>query len=259
MTKFRTSIAYIGITSVLALSTACLEDEPTEQDYDDVAQGISAAISDGQGGGDVGSMNDALALAGNLAPDDITATGEGSYQGERAGLTYSYSVTCRDSADGEAAACDPATTDVAQVVVAWDGSLDLPQYQADASRTGDWTLSNIQSGTAAFNGDGTFSFDSEFMSLDGNRTRTYQLDYTATYNNVLVDVDTGALSGGTAIFTVDAARTASNQFRDVEAEFSIEVDVTFNGDGTATLVLDGGRSYDLELANGTVVRGSRDF
>lgn len=254
MSKLQTSVATLGLAGALVLGTACMTDDPTEQDYDDVARSVSVAISDGQGGGDVGSMSDSIALAGNSAPEGVTAMGDGSFQGERAGLTYSYSITCQDSPSGPATLCDASTTDVARVVVAWAGSLDLPQYDASASRNGDWTLSDIQSGTAAFNGDGTFSFDSEFVSLDGNRTRTYQLDYAARYNDVLIDVATEAPVGGNAVFNVSADRTASNQFRDVEVSFDIEVDVTFNGNGTATLVLDGSRSYDLELASGVIVR-----
>jgi|GEM_PF-1325438 len=259
MTKnnLRTTIAYIALSSLLVVGAAsCVTDEPTEEDYDDVAQGISVAISDGQGGGDMGSIADALSLAAAITPDGFSATAEGSYQGQHAGLNYSYEITCRDAAGGPAVACNPDTTDEARLVVAWDGTLDLPQYDAAATRTGDWTLSGIQSGTATLNGDGSFSFDSEFMSLDGNRMRTWQLDYAASYDGVQIDVDTAAAVGGNAVFNVAARRTASNRFRDVEAEFDIEVDVTFNGDGTATLLLDGSRSYELELASGVVIKRS---
>lgn len=252
--QLRTTIAYIALSSLIVAGTACVTDEPTEQDYDDVARGISVAISDGQGGGDTGSIAHALELAAAITPDGFDATAEGSYEGEHAGLNYSYAITCRDAEGGPAVACDPSTTDLARLVIDWDGTLALPQYTAAANRTGDWTLSGIQSGTAAFNGEGSFSFDSEFVSLDGNRMRTWQLDYAASYDDVLVDVATAQPLGGNAQFSVAARRTASNQFRDVEAEFDIDVDVTFNGDGTATLVLDGSRSYELVLASGVVVK-----
>jgi hypothetical protein len=98
---------------------------------------------------------------------------------------------------------------------------------------------------AVFNGAGAFDLQSEFNSLDGNRMRTYLLDYDATYEDVAIDLNNLRAVGGNATFVVHAERTASNRFRDVEAEFDIVADVTFTENGPQ-IVLDGDRYYDFQ-------------
>jgi hypothetical protein len=227
--------------------------EISQSDYDDVAQGIAAAVSDGQGGGDTGSMADGIALAQGELPPGFSQMGNGSFVGARGGLNYEYTLTCRDAATADPSACGP-TTDIANLVVTWDGNLDLDRYDAAVTRTGDWTLSNILSDTARFNGNGTFTFDSQFLSYDGARTRTFEFDYEANYEDVLIDVATREPVGGEAIFDVSARRTADNARRSVEAEFDVHVAIAFAADGTALLTLDGERHYELTLANGTVIK-----
>lgn len=244
------SLSRLLAAAALALTAGACKagnNEISEDDYDDVAQGISQSIP-----ADTGSMEDGVALAEAEEPAGLSETGSGEFSGVRGGLSYSYTITCQDSPEGPATACGD-TTDVANLVVAWDGQIDTARYDATVSRTGDWTLSDIQSGTAAFNGDGTFDIQSEFMAAFRPATRTYMLDYDAHYDNVLFDVATREPIGGVATFDVSARRTGSNSFRDVEAEFDIQVVATFHDDGTVTLVLDGTRSYQFDLAAGVIV------
>ncbi|MEL6760744.1 MAG: hypothetical protein AAFP04_10115 [Myxococcota bacterium] len=222
---------------------ACGSDEPTAEDYDDVAAAVAPLVVGDNG--DTASMDDALSVStGDLAPG-LTRSGEGSVRGSRGGVSYSYDVSCLDGAGDAQTSCN-SETDTASVNVAWDGDFNTLRYDTSLSRTGSWTLTGITGATAVLDGEGTFDVDSEFQSLDGNRRRTYMLSYAAEYEGVLIDTATRQAVGGRAFFEIAADRTASNRFRDVEASFDIEADVTFNDDGSATLILDGERIYELE-------------
>lgn len=232
----------ISASMPLAL-VACGSDEPTEEDYDDVATAVAPLVVGDNG--DTASMDDAFsASTGDLAPG-LTRSGEGSVRGTRGGVSYSYDVSCLDAAGNVQASCS-SETDTASVSVAWDGGFNTLRYDTSVSRTGSWTLTGITGATAVLDGEGTFEVDSEFQSLDGNRMRTYKLSYAAEYEGVLIDTATRQAAGGRAFFEIAADRTASNRFRDVEASFDIEADLTFNADGSATLILDGERTYELE-------------
>ena len=241
----------------LLLSSAaivgCSRGEPTEQDYDDVALAVGTMVAGSSSDGEVAEMADAIVMSQGDTPTGLTRSGSGDLQGTRGSLTYDFSVSCLDVTGAAQEQCDE-NTDMSRVVVDWSGQVDWPRYDATVNRTGDWMLSNIQSGVARFEGQGTFDISSEFLSLDGNRMRTFQLSYAADYDSILIDTATKAIQGGTASYEIAAQRTASNRFRDVDAEFDISATVTFASDGTAVLELDGNRSYNIELASGAVTR-----
>lgn len=242
----------ILLAAAIAAPGCAAKDEPTEQDYNDVAQALGSMVAGNGSEGEVAEMGTVLNISAGDMPEGLTLSGSGSVQGQRGSLDYSFSIDCLDANGDAQAQCDEST-DSAAVAVDWSGAIDWATFDASVSRDGNWTLTDIQSGTAVFNGEGNFSFDSEFMSLDGQRTRTFSLDYAANYDDILIDVATHQLQGGTASYSISAARTGSNQFRDVEAEFDIDAVLTFNGDGSATLVLDGSHSYQLDLNNGIVI------
>ena len=237
------------IVGLLFAAVGC-NSGPTDEDYDDVAASVGALTAN-DSGGDVGSMDDAVAASQGEAPEGMTMSGSGSLSGERGGLQYEYELTCSNEGGDVLAACDE-TTDTAHLTVAWSGELDLPRYQATVSRTGDWTLSDLQSDTVTLNGEGTFDVDSSFTALFRDETRTLRLSYDASYDAVQISKAQRQPVGGTASFAVHMERTRSRGARDVEAEFDIDAVVTFAQDGTAHLDLDGERSYVIHLADGTV-------
>jgi hypothetical protein len=138
-------------------------------------------------------------------------------------------------------------------MLSWSGSLDLPNVSASVDRTGDWTLSGIQSGTPTFAGEGTFSFDISVTSIFRPVTASYHLDYDATYNNVKLDA-THRPVGGSVHYAISAEHTVTGTRGSGSGSFDIDAVVTFASDGTATLSLDGSRHYQVNLATGVVTR-----
>jgi hypothetical protein len=239
--------------SALVTTVGCKKsDEPTDEDYDDVASAVGALVSN-DSGGETGSMEDSIDIASGELPDGVSQMGSGSFQGLRAGLTYEYSVTCKDAGGAVQEACD-AQTDSANLVVDWSGELNLPRYQASVARSGDWTLSGLQTDTAHFSGHGSFDIDTEFTSFFGNRTRTFNLDYDADYQDVTFDRIGREFIGGEIHYDVIAQRTRTRGDTDVEVELVISVDVAFHDDGHATITLDGSRKYDLDVGSGQLAK-----
>ncbi len=238
-------IAATGLTLTLV---AC--NTPTEKDYDDVATATAAVIADD--GGELEGIEDVVDTARGRPPFFIRRSLNGAWTGQRGSIDYSYELTCRDAAGEVQDVCDEST-ESANAVLAWRGEIDTARRYANIERSGDWTLGSLTSSVATFNGRGEFSVDSEFEALARPVMRSFALDYDARYESILIDRTARRPIGGTITYAVDAARTESRRFRDIDASFQVDVVVTFSDDGTATMVLDGDRQYRVNLSNGDVV------
>jgi len=256
-TRFRNDIrraivAVIPAAAVLALGGACDDEAPSEQDYDDVAAGLASLVADGDGGGDTGAMVEAAALAQGDVPMGMSSSGEGAYETEHGGLTYRYEVVCFDEAGREVLSCAGGRADSAEVSVVWMGSADRPNFQGSVDRTGSWTLSDIQSGVARFDGAGSFDVSAQWQSR--RAMGQWALAYDATYEGIRIDLATLELLDGRARWNVDASRYRSSERREVEASFTITAELSFDEQGDPMLTLDGSRVYDVDPATGDAVR-----
>jgi hypothetical protein len=239
---------------ILTLSAAaCASSQPTEDEYNDVAQAIgSTTATGGSSGGEVASLADSAKLALGQMPAGMTLSGSGHFTGQHVGLDYDYQISCSNAAGQALAACN-STTDRAQVTVAWSGSLDVPNLSASVERTGSWTLSAIQSGTPVFAGEGAFQLDIAVTSVFRPVTSTYHLDYHATYTSVALDSAHRPV-GGSIHYAVAGEHTVTGTRGSAGGSFDVDAVVTFAADGTASLTLDGSRHYQVNLATGAVTR-----
>jgi hypothetical protein len=239
----------------LALSiTACAANNtPTPEQYDDTAQAIASTTATGGGGGDVASMSDSVAISLGTMPQGFSLTGDGHFHGSRLGVDYNYSITCK-SATGVVGVCGP-TTDQATVDVAWSGNLASTNVDASVMRSGSWSLTGLQSETATFNGDSTFSFDATLRSIfRPGVTSTYSFDASASYSAIKIATQQRQVIGGTASFDVSAHATVTGAgSNNSDKSFDVHAQITFHADHTADLVLDATRHYSLNLTTGVVI------
>lgn len=259
----RISLFTIGALLGVGMVTAgCSDDsnntKPTAEEYDDTAQAIGSttATSNGgsSGGGDVASMSDSVQIALGVTPAGLTLSGDGHFDGSKLGLDYTYSLTCTTA--GATAPCG-ATTDSATADVKWSGNLNTDAVTASVTRDGSWTLSGLQSSTVSFSGDSSFTFDATLKSIfRPGVTTTYNFDTSAHYDAVKVDKGSHTVIAGSATFDVNAKHMVTGSNNDVDASFSINAQLTFNSDGTASLVLDGTQHYTIHLDTGVVVKVS---
>jgi hypothetical protein len=226
-------------------------DVPTEQEYNDVAKSLGNVVAGGGSSGEVSSIHDATELSVGVVPFGFAIDASGEVNGNRFGLDYSYSVSCKDAQGNTLDLCN-STTDSASVNVAWNGALSLPPtFMADVSREGDWTLTGMQGPIATLNGESTFDADVSFMN--DTQSRSYRFSYKGDYDGVLVQREPHRIVGGSIHYVIDAAHRES--FVDggtTSGSFKIDAVLTFESDGDASFVLDGTHTYDLDLATGNV-------
>jgi hypothetical protein len=233
-------------------AVGCSSSDPaTEADYDDVAQALSSTVATGNGGGDVGSMNDTATIAAGSSGLGLTVDASGKASGDHFGLDYSYELACSDAAGAAQTRCD-SSTDSAKVDINWSGSLSLPHITASVDREGSWTLAGVQSDTVAFDGSSDFTLDLSLQSLWRNASRDYHVAYSADYAGVKLDRAAHKVTGGSVNYVIDAERMASGPKRESDAKFHMDGALTFNADSTAMLTLDKSHSYTINTADGSV-------
>jgi hypothetical protein len=240
----------IAATSFAACSST---DTPTEADYDDVAQALTATVVTDSDGGEVGAMVDATNIARGDGKLTLELDATGKFTGNHLGLDYAYTATCSDAEGQEQDTCDK-TSDKADIAVSWSGDLKLPHITAAVKREGNWQLSGLQTDKVTFEGDGSFDLDTEMQSLFRTATRTYKVSYSANYDSVVLDRTEHAVTGGKVMYSIDAERTASGPRRESEAQFSIDGVLEFKADGTASLTLDKSHSYNVNVTTGELAK-----
>lgn len=259
----RNTLIASGIALILAACATA--DSPqgsnllTEEDYDNTAEAIAASTvtkngSGGVGAGDILTMVDALNLAVGRSPNGFSYH-KGKYHCNRMGVDVVLTMICKDVNGKTQKRCD-SKTDNATIQVEWEGKLKAPNFLATVNRAGQWTISGIQSGTASLNGDSHFAVDTTFSSVfhdDVTAAMTY--DATASYNNIVFTTVDSQIASGTAAFTVDIHNTLNGTTGSdpVDKAFMISAALTFNGGGTALLVLDGINTYLINLMTGVIL------
>lgn len=242
------SLVFASSAAVAALVGACTDnnkdDSITNDEYDQVAQSVGSSTATGGGGGDVGAMSDTAVIARGALPLGFTVSGSGSVTGVHAGLDYSYSLTCKDAGGTTLAVCTDLT-DSAEASLSWSGSLDLPNISAMVDRDGNWSLTGLQSDTATFNGDGSFSYDAMIANVG------WHFDYNASYDAVVVDTSSHVAVDGSLSYDISASKDVNGN---TTRSFSLHADVDVHADGTATIALDGTHHYTLNLSSGAVVK-----
>ena len=249
-------------TLVLSTAAACTsKSTPTREQYDDTAQAIasttatgSSGSGSGSGGGDVASMSDSVTIAQGTMPSGFSLMGDGHFHGTRLGVDYNYAITCK-SITGAVGLCGP-TADQATVEVAWSGNLDTANVDASVTRNGSWSIVGLQSDTATFNGDSSFTFDATLTSIfRPGVTATYSFDASASYKAIRISTQQRQIIDGAASFDLSAhAQVTGTAKNDSEASFDVHAAITFHADHTADLVLDATQHYSLNLNTGVVIR-----
>ena len=240
----------------LLVACSSSSNPPTREQYDDTAQAIASTTASSGGGGDDATMYDTHTNSHSAKPPGLNHTGSGHFHGTRLGVDYDYAITCKNLA-GTVNLCGPAT-DQASVDVTWSGNLDTANVDADVTRTGHWAVTGLQSDTATFNGDSTFTFDATLTSIfRPGVTATYSFDASASYDDIRIATQQRQVIGGTATFDLSAHHQVTGAgANNVDASFDVHAQVTFHADRTADLVLDGSQHYSLNLTSGAVARSN---
>jgi len=221
----------------------------SDADYDDVAQNVATSTAD-KTGGDVNAMLDVVLLASGDIPLGFTVGANGQANGSVLGVDFDFQVVCRNGQGAILVTCNPSTQ-LADVKVDWGGTLSLPNFTTTMDRHGDWSLMNLQDSSVKLAGNGAFSYDSMITNVATSTTSAYHLDYDAAYMAVWIDKTTRLPTAGEIQYDITATKSVNGQ---QTGSFEVNADVQFNGDGTATIVLDGGHRYTLNLTTGSSLK-----
>ena len=221
----------------------------TGDEYDDVAQNVGTSTAN-QSGGDVTAMGDVMLVASGTLPLGFALSADGSVNGTFLGITYDFSLKCSD-AQGNAMPVCGSDTMLADAKLDWSGDLTLPNFTTTMDRHGEWSLSNLQDDTVKLAGTGTFSYDSTITNPNTTITAAYHFDYDATYMGVAIAKASKLATAGEVQYDINASKTVAGQ---AVRTFSLNADITFNADSTATLVLDGMHHYTINLTTSAVVK-----
>lgn len=238
------------LVALFALLAACASNDrvPTsDTEYDDLAVSLAATIRTSSGHGDLVALGDVVALAGGAALPGFTLDGTGHHS-ERAGLDYRYAIACRDDA-GPLDACTNAT--FAEAAASFGGTLALPYLDLAIERDGQWSLA-IAADRTTLHGDGRMIYTTTIASPD-RATSTYELQYAATYEGLVVEHGASRPSAGSVHYAIAADVTRVTPNRKTSRELEANAALTFDGGDRARLVIDETREYEIDLATGALV------
>lgn len=241
-----------------ALLAACSTDDGvqiSDEEYDDIASSVASTTSQRStgGGGELGAMGDVTVLArGGILPGFAIAEAD-VWVGEHLGVTYRYDFECRDRNGKIVLGCG-ASTDRADVLISWTGSLELPLLTIDLERDGRWIVGGLSSNTAVVDGEGHLDVETHFEHQDRGISATYQLSYDADYDAIVFERGYPFPRSGTIEYSLDVDRTRVSAGRTDEQHFDVDAEVVFETNNHATITLDGDHRYDLDLATGVTVR-----
>jgi hypothetical protein len=256
----------LSITACTASPTSSTTTPATAADYEDTAQTIASSTvtgdSSGLNFGDMIVFRDAVSLARGHLPLGFVRGSDGHCRGDHMGVGHDFTVACKDAAGATQTACN-SMTDSATVTVKLTGSLQTPNMSFSIDREASFTITGLQSATATFDGNSSFSLDTSLMSVfHQGVTSTLMFDATAAYKAITVTTADQMITGGSANFEVKAHRTVtgtgsgSGSNHDVDKSFDVTADLTFNADQTATLVLDGTHTFKIDLKTGKITKVS---
>jgi hypothetical protein len=256
----------VGLSLAACTSSPSSQTSPaTSADYEDAAQTISSSMVTsrgsgpsgdlGIGGGDLLVFADAMSLAHGRLPLGFIRQDDHHCHGNLMGVDHAITITCKDAKGADLAKCD-STTDSATITLKQTGNLMTPNLTAAVDREGNFTITGLQSDTATFNGDSSFSLDTTLKSMfHAGVTSSLMFDATAAYKAITIATADHQVNGGSASFEVVAHRTVTGTAsNDVDKSFDVKADLTFNADQTATLVLDGTQTFTIDLKTGKIAK-----
>ncbi len=123
------------------------------------------------------------------------------------------------------------------------GSYNGARINTTGTGNGDWIMTGLSFSENNFIINGTVEISEDVISKIGNEN-SYNAQTTLLVSDLLIDKDSFEIQGGTASVTM------TGTLNDGEL-INISGDIVFNGDGTATLSIQG-RTFTIDLVDGSI-------
>lgn len=237
------------LVSALFMMVACDDSDTTQAVSKDEAadmaayslaeesSGMSVVITTSTtGAGDAvdGSDDGKIASCGYTSSVDINATNpSGTLITYDYDYSYYYQLTCNDS--------DVPTSLVSSIT--FDGEFDAPRLASAHSGSSYLTITALDDEATSYIVNGSYERDGTFESKIRNKN-TSSSSVEIMIEDVVVNKTTKEIEGGTGTVVIYGEVTG-------KGSFSYRGSISFNGDGTITIVISG-EKYVVDLETGDV-------
>ncbi len=248
----RRVIACGSVAAVAALALTGCDDNGTAPQLDDAILLNAAVVVADATIEDVTLASTGFGFGAAGAPDMTDRLGQGPGEpGGRNGIGGNLSgtreVTFYDASGAEQDAYDRETTAEIHFVLEVAGDVTRDTWSASIERMRDMTVSGLEGAetTRTFNGSGTETI-SRSRTLDDGSEASHDMSGTFTYDNVVVPVpgsDSRWPLSGTIHRTLEVT-VVNGPHGDTTK--TLDVTVTFDGDDTATAVING-ETVEIDL------------
>lgn len=222
--------------------------EPPEDDYDDIAAALGS-VTAGDPGTEVEMFKDCSHLTRGHIPNGMHRDAYGRYVGPRGMMEVEYTARCYDFFGALQPHCDDMT-DAADIHTHANGMMMTPHRSGSVGREGTWELRDLLSATFELNGDVDFHIETTFERPMGEDGKSYDLSIYGVYRDLRIRASDHRIVSGSMELDVHVRRTAERHYENIEWEYDVSAEITFNGTGDAALALDDHRKYQLDLASG---------
>lgn len=237
-------IPFVAFVLAIGMLSSCKKDNndnsSTEVTVDDAADAVAGSVASETDGmsATVSTTTELAARVGVFTTTPSINCGQEyttSYAASASNSGYSYNytgsthyqLTCSDSL--------PSSFTFGQTM---DGVYETPRMSSDDDVTGNWTLSGLEPSVANTSFSGSYVRNGSQVSKVRNQ-RSFTSTITITANNVTVNKSTYKITGGTASVSMNGTSSAGNTY-------TYEGSITFNGNDTATLTING-NTYTIDL------------
>lgn len=236
----------IGAFAILGLlAVACNDDDNTaelssEEQAEMVASSLGESGLSGSAEQSAEYADEATDASGKMAECGYSATETADINLGTSFITFSLSysydvaVNCDDNSEPESFTSE----------FEYEGTFDAPRFASQHSGSGFLTITSLEEENDNYEINGSYKRSGDFQSKIRNQASgDHTLEITA--DAVTVNKVDKEITGGTA------SVSASGEIEG-KGSYSFDAEVTFNGDGTATIVVSG-TTYKVDLESSTVI------
>lgn len=179
-------------------------------------------------------------------PGGMAPAGPGGHHGIGSSLSGTRTVTFYAADGAEQDGYDALTTASISFILDVSGEVTREGWTASIARTKEMTVTGLEGEEThrTFNGEGTESVSGTRTLLDGT-VRTHVMNGTFTYTDVVVPVP-GSEPRYPISGTITRSMTVTISGPRGERTRSVEMTITFDGDSTATLLVNG-EAHEIDL------------
>lgn len=241
----------IASTALFACA-ACSSGDDTTADHQDQIQVATTIAANSSLTAEPAAFSVITDLATGILPQGLSIDGTGRFTGEHNGLVIDGTITCQDLGTSTQTPCGPNTVN-ATIDGTWTATLDLPRVKAAITRSGQWTLTGLDTPTVTVNGSAHAVLASTFASASDQNHKQLTLITDANYQAVAVDRASATPIGGDIDYAITGQRVHATPGTNTTATFTADATLTFHPDHRATLVVAGGDhrgSFEVDLDTG---------